>query len=459
MNESQPQQPSRRQVLKTTGQIAAAGALAAAIVPNVHAAGNDLIQVALVGCGGRGTGAAMNAISTKPGPIKVVAMADAYEGRLKGSYGNLSKQGKEKVDVPAERQFAGYDSYKAALDCLKPGDVAIFATPCAFRWVHFQYAIAKGLNVFMEKPVTADGPTSRRMLALGEEATAKGLKVGVGLMSRHAKHIQELKKHIEAGEIGDIISMRGYRMQGLLGHSSSLPKPANISDLDYQIQRFHSFLWSGGGAFSDFNIHIIDHLSWLKGSWPVKAMGIGGRHFKTAGEKPYVDQNFDSYSIEYTYNDGTKLFMDGRTMTNAHNIYCSFIHGSKGLAVAARSGDCGGPSITYKGQMESKENKIWESQDNTNPYQNEWDTLIECIRENKPHNEVKHGVEASLVTSMGRRSAHTAQEITFDEMLNDEWEYAPGIDKLTKESPAPVLPDSNGMYPQPQPGTKKKREY
>src|SRR5271157_650434 len=196
MSSHQPNQTSRRQFLKTAGQIAIATPLAGSVTPMVHAAGSGLIQVALIGCGGRGSGAAVNALSTTSGPIKLVAMADAFERRLKGSFSNLIKQCKEQVDVPEERKFVGYDAYQKAMDCLRPGDVAIFATPPAFRWVHYQYAIAKGLHVFMEKPVTVDGPTSKRMLQMADAATAKNLKAGVGLMSRHARPLQELQQRI-----------------------------------------------------------------------------------------------------------------------------------------------------------------------------------------------------------------------------------------------------------------------
>jgi predicted dehydrogenase len=445
--------------MKTTGQIAAASALAGVAIPSLRAAGSDTIQVVLIGCGGRGGGAALNAMATGGGAIKLVAMADAYEHRLKSSYESLSKQLGNQMEVPKDRQFIGFDAYRHAMDCLKPGDVAIFTTPLAFRATHFKYAIQKNLNVFMEKPVTADGPTSKRMLKLAEESVAKGLKVGVGLMSRHARNLQQLHQRIQDGEIGEIICMRGYRMHGPVGYFASTPKPANISELDYQIQRFHSMLWAGGGCFSDFYIHIIDHLSWMKNAWPVKAQGLGGRHYQKAGDgTPYIDQNFDSYAVEYTFADGTKLFFDGRCMNGAKNIYSSYIHGSKGMAVASRSGDCGAPSSTYRGHVESRENRIWQSNDDSNPYQNEWDVLIDAIRNNKPHNEVKRGVECSVVTSMGRMACHTGQEITYDEMLNCDHEFAPGVENFTKDSPAPVMPDARGIYPQPQPGIKK-REY
>jgi hypothetical protein len=278
-------------------------------------------------------------------------------------------------------------------------------------------------------------------------------------MSRHARHLQELHDRISNGEIGDIVLMRGYRMAGPVGTFASTKKPDNISDLEYQIRRFHSFLWAGGGCFSDFNIHIIDHLSWMKNAWPVKAQGVGGRHYKhTDDGKPYVDQNFDSYGIEYTFADDTKLLFDGRCISGAAMIYSSHIHGTKGNAIAASGGDCGGPSMTYKGLSPAQDQMIWHSADHSGPYDNEWEDLVEAIVNNKPYNEVKRGVEASVVTSMGRMAAHTGQIITFDQMLNSEHEFAPGIDKITADSPAPLQPDANGMYPQPEPG-KKKTEY
>src|SRR5690242_16761981 len=186
MTDPQPS-TSRRRFLKTTGQVAGASALAGVAVPSVHAAEDNTIRVALVGCGGRGTDAAANALKTQAqhGPIKLVAMADVFKDKLDNSYDELMKELSDQVDVPDDRKFIGFDAYQKAMDCLKEGDVAIFATPPAFRWVHFGYAIQKGLNVFMEKPLTVDGPTSKRMFSLAQDAAAKNLKVGVGLMSRH----------------------------------------------------------------------------------------------------------------------------------------------------------------------------------------------------------------------------------------------------------------------------------
>jgi predicted dehydrogenase len=446
---------SRREFLSKTGRVAAASALAGVIVPNVHAAENNTIQVALIGCGGRGSGAAANALSVKNGgPIKLVAMADVFADRLKGSYSSLQKQFGDKIDVPEDRKFVGFDGYKKAMDCLKPGDVAIFATPPAFRWVHFTYAVEKSLNVFMEKPVTVDGPTTRRMIALGADAEKKNLKVGVGLMVRHCKGRKQLYDRIKGGEIGDIVAMRAYRMGAGGGNAGPMRKGDN--ELHYQIRRFHAFLWASGGVYSDFYIHQIDECSWMKDAWPIQAQATGGRHYRGNN----VDQNFDNYAIEYTFPDGTKFFYYGRQMPGCYDEFASFVHGAKGSAVVSTYMHTPGKVRTYRGHNMTKENLTWSfPQPEPNPYQLEWDDLIDAIRTDKPYNEVKRGAEASLVTSMGRMAAHTGRIVTFEEILNHPHEFAPGVDKLTDDAPAPLQAGRDGKYPVPQPGMQTKQEF
>jgi predicted dehydrogenase len=446
----------RRLFLKATGTVAAASALANVAIPKVHAAEDSTVQVALIGCGGRGTGAASDALRTKSGPIKLVAMADVFESRLSTSHDNLKKEHQGLVDVPNDRKFIGFDGYKHAIDSLKPGDIAIMTTPPAFRWVFFKYAIEKGVNVFMEKPVTVDGPSSRKMLALNEEAKKKNLKVGVGLMCRHSLARGELAKRIKDGEMGDLIALRCYRMHGPVGFFSSGPKPDNISELMYQVQRFHSFLWASGGAFSDFYIHNIDECCWMKDSFPVQAQATGGRHYR--GDS--IDQNFDNYSVEYTFGDGAKLFMYGRCMPGCHDEFASFAHGSKGSALISSQGHFPAHTTIYKDQSFDKNKVQWAYEGNEpNPYHLEWEELVKAVREDKPYNEVERGVKASVVTSMGRMAAHTGQVITYDQMLNCEHEFAPGIEGFTKDSEAPLKAGPNGKYPVPQPGLNQEREF
>lgn len=461
MKDLHPSQSTRREFLRTSGQIAAASALAGVSIPFVHAAGSETINVALVGCGGRGTGAAKNAMDQSGPPINLVAMADIFEHRMKGSHDSLKRALPNQVKVPDDQKFIGFDGYKKAIDCLKKGDVAIFTTPCAFRSVHFAYAVEKGVNIFMEKPVTADGPKSRLMLKINEEAKKKGLKVAVGLNSRHARNLQELHKRIQDGEIGDILFMRGYRMTGPIGSafSEKYPGPDNNlpgkpNELQWQLSRFHSFLWASGGCFSDFYIHHIDHLSWMKNAWPIKAQAVGGRTYRGN----YIDQNFDSYAVEYVFEDGARLYQEGRCMVGANQIYSSYVHGTKGMAIAAKSGDTGAPSMIFKGQNPSRSNLLWQSEvakHEAESHFNEWTDLVDAIRADKPYNELQYGVEASVVTSMGRMAAHTGQEVTFEEMMNHEHEYCPNADKLTMDSPPPLASDKDGKYPVPTPGERK----
>lgn len=448
---------SRRDFLKTTGQIATASALSGVAIPAVHAAEDNTIRVALVGCGGRGTGAAGDALVTKSGPIKLVAMADVFKDRLDGSYDELSKAFADKVDVPDDRKFVGFDAYQKAIDCLKPGDVVIFATPPAFRWVHFGYAIQKGINTFMEKPLTVDGPTTKKMIALGEEAKKKNLKVGVGLMCRHCEAREELYKRIQDGQLGEILMLRAYRQTGPVGWALTEPKPNDVGELAYQIQRFHGFLWASGGCFSDFLIHNIDESCWMKNAWPVKAQGTGARTYRGN----YIDQNFDTYSVEYTFDDGTKMFLEGRNIEGCHQEFASYVHGTKGSAIISSNSHTPAKCRIYSGQNMSKKNLVWAfPQPELNPYQLEWEHLINAIRKDKIYNEVQRGAEASLVTSMGRMAAHTGQVITFDDMLNCSHEFAPGVDKLAMDGPAPLQIDpALGHYPYPQPGILRDREF
>ena len=460
---------SRREFLQTTSRLVAASALAGLALPHVHAAGDDTLQVALVGCGGRGTGAAANALATRSGPIRLIAMADLFEDRLKTSLEVLKEAGTRQqgsadswvmgfeaaqVDVPPDRRFLGFDAYQKAMDCLKPGDVVILTTPVAFRWVHFGYALAKGLNVFMEKPITVDGPTTRKMLRLGEESVKKHLKVGVGLMCRHCQARWELYDRIKSGQIGDLTLLRTYRLVSPAGFVG--PKPASQSELLFQVQKYLGFLWASGGVFHDYVAHNLDECCWMKDAWPVRAQGLGGRSSRGGA----VDQNLDTYSVEYTFGDGTKLFLNSRYATGCHEEFASYAHGTRGSAVISSFMHTPARCRTFKGHNLTRADMTWAfPQPEPNPYQLEWDHLIEAIRQDQPFNEVRRGAEAALAVAMGRKAVHTGQIVTFEDMLNGAEEFAPGVDKLTMDSPAPLQAGPDGQYPCPQPGIKKLVEY
>ncbi|NBO93162.1 MAG: gfo/Idh/MocA family oxidoreductase [Planctomycetia bacterium] len=446
--------PTRRDALQAVGTVTA-GVLAGSIIPAVHAAGDEEIRIALIGCGGRGTGAAQNALQTKTGPTKLVTMVDVFKDKLENSHNSIKGGFKDQVDVPPGKRLIGFDKYKEAMDGLRKGDVVILTTPPAFRWVQFKYAIEKGLNVFMEKPVTVDGPSTRKMLELGVESVKKGLKVGVGLMCRHCENREQLHDKIKNGELGDIYLMRAYRMHGPIGTAHVAKKPEKMSELMYQIRNFHAFLWASGGAFSDFLIHNLDECCWMKDGWPVEARATGGRHYRDGK----VDQNFDHYSVEYTFADGARLYLEGRTMDNCKQEFASYAHGTKGSAIISANSHASGRCPIYKDQKIRGSKPIWQAARETNPYQTEWDRLIDAIRNNKAHNEVERGAKASLACVMGRMAAHTGQVWTWEDTLNHEHEFAPTIDKLTIDGPAPLTANADGTYPIPTPGKNIKREY
>jgi predicted dehydrogenase len=300
------------------------------------------------------------------------------------------------------------------------------------------------------------------MFKLGEESEKRGLKVGVGLMCRHCVARHALLEEIQKGTIGEIMLLQAFRQMGPEASSQSGPKPEKMSDLEYQIRRFHSFLWASGGCYSDFLIHNIDECCWMKGDWPVRAEASGGRHYR--GDK--IDQNFDVYSVEYSFKDGTKLMLEGRTMPGCRTRFASYVHGTKGSGIISFNSHSPARPRLFKGHnlppIATRADMVWEwGKAEPNPYQLEWDHLIAAIRENKPYNEVKRGAEASLVTAMGRMAAHTGQTIEFDDMLKCEHEFAPMVDKLTLDGPPPLVAGADGKYPVPQPGKGRRpyREY
>ena len=449
---------SRRTFLGAAGAALATAAAAgeadtpsATAVPagGVHVAGSDEIPAALVGCGGRGGSAVIDAFDARGGRVKLTAMADVFPERIAAVKRSLQERFQDRMDVPDDRTFIGFDAYRRAIDALPAGGIAIFATPPAFRAAHFAHAIAKGVHVFMEKPVSIDGPSTRRILALAAQADAKRLKVAVGLMCRHCDRRRELLDRLRDGAAGDLITFRGYRSH-TPGHNLDLaPGPEGTSELMWQIRRFHNFLWASGGVFSDYCIHHIDEVCMMKGAWPTKADAVGGRHFKGA----ISDQNFDVYAVEYTFDDGAKFFYESRLMHNCRQHFGVYGQGSKGAFTISTSGHSPARPTIYRSQRVAKDNVLWTAeQPEPNPYRREWDHFVAAIVADEPYNEAVRGAEASLVTAMGRFSAHVGRPVTFQEMLDCPEDLTAGVEHLTMASPAPVVADADGRYPVPNPG-------
>jgi predicted dehydrogenase len=446
MSDMNEKNTSRRRFLKNTGRLAATSALMAGIAPRIYAVGSNTINLALVGCGGRGSGAVGNALSSKTGPTKLIAMADVFEDRLSRSHKALSNQFGERIDVPPDRRFLGFDAYRKAIDCLRPGDVMIQATHSAFRPTHVEYAVKKGVNVFMEKSFAPDPGGTKHILQLGEEAEKKNLKIACGLMCRHSSARQALIQKIRDGAMGDIQLIRAYRMDpgARLG-----PFKGGQSELLWQIRRPYFFLWVSSAWFIEMMIHQVDECCWIKDAWPVEAHGLGGREPNSND----CSQNLHTYSIEYTFPDGTKALVNSRAITNCHNDFATFVHGTK--CGAQFSGNVHAPTVhIYKDQRVDKNNIAWRPErEKVSPYQVEWDVLLNAIRQDKPHNEVRRAAFANLASIMGRAAVHTQKIITWDEMLVSDFMFCSNVAELTKDSPAPVQANEKGCYPVPVPGS------
>jgi predicted dehydrogenase len=370
-------------------------------------------------------------------------LADLFEDRLAASLKNLSGPFADKLDVPPERRFVGFDAFKKAIDCLGPGDVAMLTTHAAFRPMHFEYAVQKGVNVFMEKSFAVDSPATRRLLKAAEESERKNLKVGCGFMWRHSKARQEVIRRIHDGAIGDVLSLRIYRVHGPV----YTPKlPPNTNEIVFQLRHAPCFNWTSSGFFIDWHCHNIDVACWAKGAWPVSAQGMGGRCYPECGNL------FDHYTVEYTFADGSKLYAFSRHMQGCWETYSDYAHGSKGSAVIMTNLSQPLPKI-YKSQRMVDEEIVWKyAEPDCNPYHEEWQVLLDAIRQNKPHNEARRAAEANFAALMGRTAVHTGKMVTWDEQMKSDFQFVADIDHLSFESPAPIKAGPDGIYPCPQPG-------
>jgi predicted dehydrogenase len=445
LSEQESEGTSRRRFLSQSGKLVAGSVLSSVALSRMYAAEDNTIRIALVGCGGRGSGAAANALSSKTGPTKLVAMADVFEDKQTRSYKALKGQFDAQVDVPPERRFLGFDAYRKAIDCLRPGDVMIQATHSAFRPTHVAYAIEKGIHVFMEKSFAPDPGGTKQILRLGEIAKEKNLKVGCGLMCRHSSARQALIGKIRDGALGQVQLIRAYRMDpgARMG-----PFQGGESELLWQVRRPYFFLWTSSAWFIEMMIHQVDECCWIKDAWPISAEGLGGREPNSTD----CSQNLHTYAIEYTFPDGTKAMVNSRSQQNCHNEFATFVHGTR--CAAQFSGNVHAPTVhIYKDQREAKDNMAWRpGREKASPYQAEWDALLGAIRKDEPHNEAERAAYTNLASIMGRAAIHAGQIITWDEMMASDFKFYPDAGDLDYDSPAPVQADAEGRYPVPIPG-------
>jgi predicted dehydrogenase len=416
-----PNQSNRRDFLKTSATVGGALAAGLTIERSAYAAGNDLIKVGLVGCGGRGTGAATQALNADKN-VKLVALADAFEDRLQSSLAALKRDQMiaDKVDVKQDRCYTGFDAYKQLID--SPVDVVLLATPPGFRPIHLKYAVEKGKHVFAEKPCAVDGPGVRSVLATAEEAKKKGLSLVAGLQMRYSFPHREIVKKIHDGALGQVLALQANDFRGSIWVK---PRQPEWSDMTYQMRNWYYFAWLSGDFNVEQHIHMLDLATWAKGEYPVRAVGTGGRQVRTAPEFGHI---YDHFAIIYEYADGSKLFAQARQQAGCKNDIGVFVMGSKGRA------ELTGRKIAIAGEKDWK----YEGVENS-AVQTEHDELFASIRSGKPINNGEYLARSSLVAIQGRMAGYTGQVITTDMALNSKENLSPPSYTWDQKLPNPPV--------------------
>ncbi len=435
---------NRRQFLQRGSTVAAGAAVLAGGVPAVHAAEDNTIRLALLGCGGRGRGAVGNALNVQgQGPVELYALADVHAGSVEGSYNALSRQYEGRVNVPQERQLVGFQAYKEAIDMLRPGDVALCTTRAYIRPLHVEYAVSKGVNVFMEKPFAPDPAGLHRMLRAGEVAEENNVKIAAGLQCRHSPARVALIEQINDGVMGDLQYVRANRLggRGWLGDQGDR---ANEMMAQLQFGRNHLF-WVGSGQMVDFLIHQIDECCWLLDEWPVSCQGMGGREVGSTDR----GQNCDVYTMEFTFPSGRKAFCGFRRAQGAHNEFATFVHCTK--KAGQFSGNVHRATVhIFHDQRIAGDNIEWSpTPDAHNPWDYQWIDFITAIRNDTPFNQCRRAVYADYASLMGRAAAHGNRIVTWDDVVNSDFQFCDYLDELDYDSPAPVQAGENGNFPQP----------
>jgi myo-inositol 2-dehydrogenase / D-chiro-inositol 1-dehydrogenase len=435
MSESHSKGPaaSRRNFLKTSA--VAGGALAAnlSMLSNVHADGSDEIKIGLIGCGGRGTGAADNALHAAP-HVKIYAMGDAFKDRLEGAHKTLTNLAQKEsritelgnsVDVPESRRYVGLDAFEKVIS--SGANYIILATPPGFRPIHLAAAVAAGKNIFTEKPVATDATGIRSVLNTYETAKSKNLAIGAGLQRRHQAGYIETINRLNDGAIGDIVAGRCYWNQGALWVH---PRQPGWSDLEYQLRNWYQFPWLCGDHIVEQHVHNLDVINWVLDAHPISAMGMGGRQVRIA---PEFGEIYDHFATEYEYPNGVHVLSMCRQIDGCANSVSEAVQGTRGSCQVN----------AYNYEMNTiKGKKTWNRgrrRDDVDPYVQEHTDLIASIRAGKPYNELKSVAESTLTAIMGRMSTYTGKKLTWDRALNSKENLMPGSLAWDMSLPEPPI--------------------
>jgi len=418
-------QTSRREFLKRSAVTAAGVTLAGglSIARSAHAAGGDTIKIALIGCGGRGKGAAEDCLTVKD-QIKLVAVADAFKDRAQDAVKRLKASAvADKVDVPPDRVFTGLDAYQKAIDC--GPDAVLLVEPPGFRPAHYKAAVEAGKHVFMEKPCCVDAPGFRSLMETNKLADQKGLKVVVGLNTRHTFSAIETVKRIRDGAIGPVKFLRVY------GNNAGVWKRERKSgetEMEYQIRDWYYFVWLSGDFNVEQHVHGLDYANWANGDQhPIEANGMGGRQVRKGPEFGHI---YDHHFVEYTYADGTKLFSQCRHIANCWGGGGLGIHGLKGQLEG--SGRITGENPwTYDGPK-------------VNGHEQEHVDWIGFIRRNEKHNEGYYGATSSFTAVLGRMATYSGQLVRWDDAVAKGRDEMP--ERIAFDAKPRILPDKDGSY-------------
>lgn len=434
---------SRRDFVKQSSLIAG-GLIAAPFLSqaNFFSGSDDVIKVALIGCGGRGTGAATQALLSKQN-VKIVAMADAFRDNLDRCYRSLTTDDgsdsamsamKKRVDVPEERKFTGFDGYLKAIPL---ADVVILATPPGFRPIHFEEAIKQGKHVFMEKPVATDPAGVQKVLATAAIAKQKKLNVVVGLQRHYQNSYRELYKRKEM--IGDITSAQAWwNNDGVWVR----PRKYNQTEMEYQMRNWYYFNWLCGDHINEQHIHNIDVINWFKGSYPVKAQGMGGRQVRKGKDNGEI---FDHHFVEFTYADGSILNSQCRHIPGTMSKVDELLVGTKG------SIQCGKATIA---DTSGKVLYHFDTKGEPNPYQTEHDELFAAIAKGEyKFADAENGAKSTMTSVLGRMATYSGQVIEWDKAINSGLDIHPKV--YDWDAMPPVLPNADGYYPVAIPGVTK----
>lgn len=394
------------------------------------------LKLAVVGCGGRGTGAANQALQADEN-IELVAMADAFRDRVDSSYKSLAEayQGTEKLNVREAHKFTGFDAYKKAIDL---ADVVILATPPGFRPYHFAYAVEQGKHVFMEKPVATDVPGVRKVLEMAKVAQAKKLNVVVGLQRRYQKNYLEIYNQIQQGRVGKIVSGQVYWNSGGVWVN---PRKPEYTELEYQMRNWYYFNWLCGDHILEQHIHNIDVANWFVGEFPTSAQGMGGREVRKGPEHGEI---FDHHFVEFKYPGGAVIASQCRHQKNTMSKVAEAFQGTAGTV---ETNDAGTAYIKdYSGNILLSSNM----DGGVNPYQQEHNKLFRSIRNKEVINDAEFGAKSTMSAIMGRMATYSGKVITWDEAMQSDLQIMPEV--VSWDTIPPTLPDENGLYPVPIPG-------